>query len=130
VSPELRTALRTAAEAGVSLTLPPALAIDLLTGSSEAPAPDAPPSADLDVAALAVRFGRAPSTVRQWLEASRFPGTYKLMGRDWRVPPASLAAFEEAERKRGAGCKSAVTPLRRGKTPDLGEWRKVGGQVA
>jgi hypothetical protein len=59
MTPDVRAALRTAAEAGMSLTLPPGVVLALLAGSSEAPAPAAQPAADLEVAALVERFGRS-----------------------------------------------------------------------
>jgi hypothetical protein len=125
MTPDVRAALRTAAEAGVSVFLPPDVVLALLESSVAQPTPVALPPADLGVGQIAGRFGRKPSTVRAWLEQGRFPGAYKLSGRDWRAPAASIAAFEEAERTRGAG-KAKVSPLRRGKTPDLGSWRRVG----
>jgi hypothetical protein len=49
---------------------------------------------------LAARYGRAPSTVRGWCEAGRFPGAYKLHDREWRIPTAAVEAFEAKERRR------------------------------
>jgi len=76
---------------------------------------------DQTLVQVAERFGRATSTVRAWVEAGRLPGSYKLRGRDWRVPPAAIAAFLEAERKPPA----AVQHRRGAKARDLGDWRKV-----
>lgn len=42
--------------------------------------------------------------MRAWLEAGRFPGAYKLRGRDWRVPPDAVEAFKARER----GSKAAA----------------------
>jgi hypothetical protein len=57
------------------------------------------------VDAIAARYGRAPSTIRGWCEAGRFPGAYKLHDREWRIPAAALEAFEtkESRRERPAG---------------------------
>lgn len=79
-------------------------------------------SHDLSVSELCARYQRSPSTVRGWLEAGRFPGAYKLNGRDWRVPPDALAAFQSAQRTQ--------TPVVTAPTPssqpaDLRAWRRV-----
>lgn len=106
---------------------------------------DAEPSVgpvDLTVTDLAARYGRAPATVRWWLEQGRIPGAYRLRGREWRVSLASLAAFEASERARTPAPKAAPTPdtttdaqpapseappkRTRGRVVDLGDWRKVG----
>ena len=78
--------------------------------------------ADQTIAQLAERFGRAPSTVRAWLEADRFPGAYKLRGRDWRVPAAGVAAFLEAER----APRPIASRRAGGARVSLGDWRKAG----
>ncbi|MBX3146967.1 MAG: helix-turn-helix domain-containing protein [Gemmatimonadales bacterium] len=86
---------------------------------------------DLTVADLATRYQRSPSTVRWWLEQGRMPGAYRLQGREWRVPRASLVAFEAAERERQMPTQPpspapAGPPVRRAKVVDLGDWRRVG----
>lgn len=115
-TPALLDRLRRAAEllpAGASITVSRECLLEALGSAdvcSEAPA------GDLTVAELASQFQRKPSTVRAWLEAGRFPGAYKLRGRDWRVPPAAVQAFREAEqggRRRGAPAAA-----------DLGAWRR------
>jgi excisionase family DNA binding protein len=106
--------LRQAAE-----LLPPGASVTvtreaLLAAIGRAPtAPAEAPTDDLTVADLAARFQRSASTVRGWIEAGRFPGAYKLRGRDWRVSPAAVDAFREHERRRPS----------RG-THDLGAWRR------
>lgn len=55
--------------------------------------------ADPTVEDVAARYRRAPSTVRGWCEAGRFPGAYKLHHREWRIPAAAIEAFD-AERRR------------------------------
>lgn len=75
---------------------------------------------DLTVAQIAQLFGRSPSTVRQWLESGALEG-YKLFGREWRVPPAALAAFQRRQRTRSA--PSIASPARR--EGSLGDWRAV-----
>lgn len=60
---------------------------------------------DGTVAEVAQRFGRAPSTVRGWLDAGVLHG-YKLFGREWRIPAASVTAFQAAQR----GVRRATPP--------------------
>ncbi len=55
--------------------------------------------ADLNVAELADRFHRSPSTVRDWCEQGHFEGAYKLNGRDWRIPEAAVDAFVARQRR-------------------------------
>ena len=107
--------LRRAAEllpAGVSVTVTRELLLEALGGPVDAP--NAPRAGDLTVAELADRFRRSPSTIRGWLEAGRFPGAYKLNGRDWRVQRAALEVFEAQQRgQRGQ------------KDVDVSGWRKI-----
>ncbi len=89
----------------------------------QVPAQDAPlqvtaPAVDRTVHDLATLFGKRPSTVRAWVERGDFPGSYKLHGKQWRVPPAALDAFQRAQRARSA------TPQAEAKT-DLGAWRSA-----
>ena len=115
---------------GTLVALPREALLDLLGGpgrraggSVEAPVegPEEIPAevqVDLTVAELAQRFRRSPSTVRQWLESGQLEG-YKLFGREWRVPAAAVAAFQERQRL-GSGSDSAVK-----NRASLGDWRKV-----
>ena len=52
--------------------------------------------ADLGIAEVAERFQRSPSTIRGWLQSGVLRG-YRLRGRGRRVPPASIAEFEERD---------------------------------
>jgi hypothetical protein len=71
---------------------------------------------DLTVADVATMLGRAPSTVRTWCGAGRFPGAYRLQGREWRIPRPALRALREEPTK----------PRARGDgTVALDSWRKV-----
>ena len=53
---------------------------------------------DFTIAALAARFYRSASTIRGWCERGRFQDAYKLNGRDWRIPSASVDAFLAEQR--------------------------------
>ena len=110
--------LRSLAEAlptGVAVPVPREWLLELLAGQGST-APATPP-ADLTVREVAVRYGRHDSTVRQWLERGLFPGAYKLRNRDWRVPPAAIAAFDQREREG----ESPASDNAEG----LGDWRGV-----
>ncbi len=83
---------------------------------------------DLTVAEVAARLHRPRSTVRSWVKAGRFAGTYKLSERDWRVPSASVAAFVEARRP-AVTSPSTDSPVRRrphrtAGRADLAAWRE------
>jgi hypothetical protein len=52
--------------------------------------------ADLTLAEVASLTHRSESTVRGWLNGGYVPGAYKLRGRAWRVPRASLEALRES----------------------------------
>ena len=73
---------------------------------------------DLTLFAVAERVGRAPSTVRGWCSRGLLVGAYRLNGRDWRVPPAALDAFLEAQGTRRAAASKGSS----GGT-DLSAWR-------
>src|SRR2546428_5260417 len=76
---------------------------DWVLGRLSEPPTEAAPAAltvDLTVDALAALFGKRPSTVRAWIECGDFPGSYKLHGKEWRVPPSAFDAFQQAQRAR------------------------------
>lgn len=75
---------------------------------------------DLTVRDLARQFQRGVSTVRGWLEEGLFAGAYRLHGKDWRVPPAAVQAFQERQRAPNSDAR------RHGQTVpvDLGAWRR------
>ena len=72
---------------------------------------------DLSVSDVAGHFGRSVSTVRAWLEKGILRG-YKLRGKAWRIPPAAVEEFEEAERSGGQGSRQTQPG-----TADLSAWR-------
>jgi hypothetical protein len=83
----------------------------------------------LTVAQIADRLRRSASTVRGWCEAGRFADAFKLNGRDWRVPVASLEVFLRGQRPERPTSSAALPQRRRAKlrvTPEranLGDWR-------
>ena len=119
--PEL-AGLRALAEAlppGTPIPVPAEVLRELLGGEGRAEGMPTVVPADLTVCDLAVRFGRKPSTVRGWCEVGRFPGAYRLHGREWRIPAVALATFE-AEARNGS---KPVSPMSRRKPANLGTWR-------
>lgn len=116
-------ALVDASPEGAMLSVPRAWLVALLGDAEPGVGP-----VDLTVTDLAERFDRSPSTVRGWVEVGKFPGAYRLQGREWRVPAAGLAAFEEAERGRVITPAPKATPQpprSRSKVVNLGDWQKV-----
>jgi hypothetical protein len=79
-------------------------------------------AADLTAAQVARIIGRKPSTIRGWLETGLLEG-YKLNGREWRVTPMAVEAFQARQRngKRSEGSGPGDRPVR-----GLGDWRSVG----
>ena len=105
------------------VTVPRAWLLDLLNASPSTP--DVAP-ADFTVEQLAARFGKAPSTLRTWLEAGEFPGAYKLH-RSWRVPASVVESFEAAQRALAAPTPPTAQPRHhrfKAGVP-LGEWRRA-----
>ena len=96
---------------GGSLTLTKDVLLNL-AASDGGQADQAAVPADFTVAELAARFHRSASTVRDWCEHGRFEGAYKLNGRDWRIPQATVDTFLGEQRSKGP-------------VAALGAWRAV-----
>lgn len=73
---------------------------------------------DLTVHDVAALLDRAPSTIRTWCGAGRFPGAYRLQGREWRIPRADLRGLRDPMEGDSSGDGGPV---------DLGAWRTVHG---
>lgn len=69
-------------------------------------------NADLTAAELARRWNRGGSTIRTMCENGELPAAYKFRGREWRIPQASVRAYEAAERERGASDAADPLPAR------------------
>jgi hypothetical protein len=121
VTPEAAAGLRKLAEAlpaGTPVPVPSDWLLDLLNGQGS---PERPAEAmDPTVEELAARYRRAPSTVRGWCEAGRFPGAYKLHAREWRIPAAAIGAFEARARARDCRADRGRNVVR-----CLSDWRHV-----
>ena len=72
-------------------------------GEARTPAPRGTSAVDLTVEGVAELFGKRPSTVRFWIERGHFPGAYKLHGKQWRVPPAAIEAFQRTQQAASGG---------------------------
>jgi hypothetical protein len=124
VTPEAAAGLRALAEAlpvGAAVPVPREWVLELLAAGVSTAAAAAP--MDPTVEAVASRYGRAPSTVRGWCEAGRFPGAYKLHDREWRIPSAAIEAFDAVQRERPAG-------RRGGGVRSLDDWRRASRRPA
>jgi hypothetical protein len=114
--PEHVAALRALAEAmplGTTVSVPRDWVLELLAAR-----PDHPAAAPVDatVQSVAARYGRRASTIRGWCEAGRFPGAYKLHGREWRIPRAAFEAFEATQRPAGTQTRGVQS---------LSDWRRL-----
>ena len=71
---------------------------------------------DLSCADVAKMLSRTPGCIRGWCKSGEFARAYRLNGREWRIPRASLRAYLDAHGSK----KSAQTaePI------NLGRWRK------
>ena len=76
--------------------------------------------AALDVHAAGEVLGRSASTVRDYCRRELLPGAYRQQGREWRIPVASVKAFQVEEAKP----KQANVAAKRLVDDDLSSWRK------
>src|SRR5690349_11269365 len=60
---------------------------------------------DLSVADAARALRRSQSTVRGWCAAGLIPDSYRLRGREWRIPRPALQGFLVEERRRASMSK-------------------------
>lgn len=117
-----RDALRVLADAlpaGAAVPVPREWLLELLDGAVASDL--APPAlADLTCREVAGLLSRSDSTVRGWLDAGVLEG-YRMRGREWRIPRAALARFQETEANRRP--ERSPSSTRRGKPADLSAWR-------
>ena len=78
--------------------------------------------ADLTLEQASEQVKRSVSTVRGWCASGAVAGAYKLNGRDWRIPPAALRNYLDAQ---ASGAKANGPRTRAGRAPDVGGWRKL-----
>jgi len=102
--------------------LPAAASLTLAVGELREALGDQVGPADLDVATVARRFDRSPSTVRSWCETGLLPGAYRLRGRSWRIPPAALDALRAPDTDALTAAPPS-RPRRKRRNANLGAWR-------
>lgn len=121
VADRLRAAVEGVPE-GASLTLPVDVLKDWLEAAADATETgiESPgrPVADLSVGEIAEAHGKAPSTVRGWLQD--VPGTYRL-GNELRVPRSAWRAYLDGLAQDDDGPDGP--PEVRSGDADLGGWR-------
>jgi len=113
---------------GFPVTVPKEYILELLDGSGSEGGTAPPVGPDLTVQEVATRFGRDPSTVRPWISQGRFSGAYRFQGREWRIPPRALAAFEEIERLRASASvpsRQVIPDGQRSRVVGLSDWRRT-----
>ena len=71
---------------------------------------------DLTVKQLGAAFGKSASTARLWCERGQVPGAWKLNGREWRIPAASVELYRRAQ--------GAPATVARPSAGELSDWRK------
>lgn len=109
--------LARALEGAPSVTVPRAWLLEALEGAEADQGDTAGPVVDFTVGEIAARYRKAASTVRSWCERGVLPGAYRRAGREWRIPPEAVTAYEDARRRpRAIGAGGAV---------DMGDWRSV-----
>lgn len=104
-------------------TVPVRWISELLVNAGSDHKSDLPPlsrAIDMTVTEVAAHFGRGESTIRAWLARGDLPGAYRLHGREWRIPPSSIQAMQNAQRQ----IRSTSQPVTRTyRTPDIAAWR-------
>ena len=114
---DFRTWLATLADAHA--LVPAEEVLDRLPVSTEGAGVD--PLAALDVDAAGELLGRSASTVRDYCRRDLLPAAYRQRGKEWRIPPDAIRAFQadeargEARRTNGAGDRQ---------DDDLSAWRE------
>jgi hypothetical protein len=69
---------------------------------------------------VAGEVGRAVSTVRTWCNSGKLEGAFRLNGKDWRIPSASLRRYLEAQ----ANPEATAGTIDGNGHPKIGAWRK------
>ena len=93
-------------------------ALSELLGESEPETHASETAADLTVEQIADRLNRKPNTVRDWIRAGKLDA-YSFNGKEYRVTPAALHAYLQAQREGKQASKPA------GKAANLGSWRNL-----
>ena len=81
------------------------------------------PLAALDVDAAGEVLGRSASTVRDYCRRELLPGAFRQQGREWRIPPDAIRAFQ-TEEARGEARQMNGAGKRHQDDTDLSAWRE------
>jgi excisionase family DNA binding protein len=106
-----------------SVTLTRADIEELLVLEPAATSPAGDVAVDLTLLQVAERIGRSVSTVRAWCADGRLPNSYRLRGREWRIPTSDIVALQRAESARRTSSRRQSNPTR-GEALTLDSWRK------
>jgi hypothetical protein len=118
---EQRAALRILARSypdGSTVPVPCGWLLELLEGG-EPSAGQPALEQDLTCKAAGAVLGRHDSTIRAMCERGEFIGAYRHRGREWRIPPAAIRAYQDVQRTGKAPL------LTGGKLTHLNAWRSV-----
>src|SRR5690625_62740 len=98
--------------------------LDLLRQIGAAAEPEAmkPIGRDLTLAEVGELYNRRPNTVRDWIKSKGLRAYLDATGQ-YRVTPAALEEWQEAQRKAKAAPKKKTTET--AAPVDLGAWRQV-----
>ena len=112
----LREWLEVLAEADA--TIPAQRVLDRLPVTEDGAGDDL---AALDVEQAGEALGRSPSTVRQYARSGLLPGSFRQMGREWRIPVAAIRQFRAAQ---AAQATAKVTTVTGRNSVSLDAWRR------
>lgn len=79
---------------------------------------------DLTIEEVAEEFDRSESAVRSWCQQELIPGAYKFRGREWRIPPEGVRAFQRQEAEGDLSPARAAEVPGRGGDDDLSSWKE------
>lgn len=96
-----------------------------LLGNGHAPATGL---VDFRIGEVAALLGLSPSSVRSYCAAGLFPGAYRRARREWRIPRASLGAYQDTERERHTARSAPEPTARSRRSRPLDSWRKIASE--
>lgn len=119
---EVRTWLAVLAQA--EALVPARVVLERLPVSDEPAVQGLEAEVDLTAESMGRLLGRSAGSIREWCRAGRLPGSYKLFGREWRVPRSALAALQRSEAEASARREHPKPPAPEEEV-DIGAWRRL-----